>query len=42
VADRLFCIQQISDEQVAEAVCSVGARFHRRVEPAASPQEGLR
>ena len=38
VADRLFDIQQISDDDVAEAIRYVGARVHRNVEPVASPQ----
>jgi len=42
VADYLFGIKQISNDDVAEAVRSVGARFHRVVEPAASPREALR
>ena len=42
VADYLFGTEQISDDDVAEAVRSVGARFHRVVEPLPSLREGLR
>ena len=42
VADRLFGLQQISDDDVAEAIRYVGARFHRNVEVAASLREALR